>query len=348
MTSLNVDSSKLCYRALIGTGGIGTGTFFALNGNHTLGREESRSGRFLDRKDYCKLHIIAHYVRALVGDGFAVLPIGMVGEDDHGTRLLKEMSDVGLDLRYVRAVPNQQTLVCICFVYPDGTGGNLTIDDSASAQVDPLFIQKAETDFAAYAGEGIALAVPEVPLHGRAELLKLATKHRFLRAASFTSEEIRQARASGILANVDLLAINIDEASALADTSVEQEPADVIQQAIQVLRQVQPAMQVSITAGARGSWVWDGRELTYAHVHNVDIVSTAGAGDAHFSGILAGLIAGLSLSQAQELAALVAALSVTSPHTINKHLDRKSLKALADRLSVKLPQAVSALLQESG
>ena len=58
------------YRALIGTGGIGSGMFFALDGNHTLGREESRSGHFLDRRDYCKLHIVSHYVCRLLGPGF--------------------------------------------------------------------------------------------------------------------------------------------------------------------------------------------------------------------------------------------------------------------------------------
>ena len=41
--------------------------FFALDGNHTLGREESRSGHFLDRRDYCKLHIVSHYVCRLLG-----------------------------------------------------------------------------------------------------------------------------------------------------------------------------------------------------------------------------------------------------------------------------------------
>ena len=45
---------------MIGVGGIGSGVFFALDGNHTLGREESRGGRFLDRRDYCKLHIVSH------------------------------------------------------------------------------------------------------------------------------------------------------------------------------------------------------------------------------------------------------------------------------------------------
>lgn len=344
MTSLNLDLSRCRYRVLIGTGGIGTGTFFALNDNRTLGREESRGGRFLDRRDYCKLHIITHYVRVLMGDGFAVRPIGLVGGDDHGARLLQEMAEVGLDLRYVCALPGEQTLYCVCFVYPDGTGGNLTVDDSASGKVDPRWVRQAEGDFAAHVGQGIALAVPEVPLSGRAALLELATRYQFLRAASFTSEEIPQARAAGLLASVDLLAINIDEAAALADVSAEQAPVAVVGQAVEVLRQLQPDMQVSITAGAGGSWVWDGKQLAHAPVHAVDPVSTAGAGDAHFSGILAGLAAGLALRDAHELGVLTAALSVTSPHTINKNVDAKSLSALAHRLKAPLCPGVRKLI----
>ena len=79
-----LESLGLRYRALIGTGGIGSGNFFALDGNHTLGREESRSGHFLDRRDYCKLHIVSHYVCRLLGGSFSVIPLGMVGADDVG------------------------------------------------------------------------------------------------------------------------------------------------------------------------------------------------------------------------------------------------------------------------
>ena len=62
MKSLKVNIDSCHYKAMIGAGGIGSGMFFKLNGDHTLGREESRSGYFLDQKDYCKLHIISHYV----------------------------------------------------------------------------------------------------------------------------------------------------------------------------------------------------------------------------------------------------------------------------------------------
>ena len=55
------------YNRLVGIGGIGTGIFFALEGDHTLGRNESRAGRLLDVRDYCKLHIVIHYVAKLLG-----------------------------------------------------------------------------------------------------------------------------------------------------------------------------------------------------------------------------------------------------------------------------------------
>ena len=164
--------------------------FFALDGNHTLGREESRSGHFLDRRDYCKLHIVSHYVCRLLGRGFPVIPLGMVGADEVGDRLLGEMAEVGLDLRYVGRAEGRGTLYALCLIYPDGSGGNVTENDSACAAVDAGWIARAEAEFARFAGAGIALALPEVPLEARQKLLALGTAHGFLRVASFTTAEI--------------------------------------------------------------------------------------------------------------------------------------------------------------
>ncbi|MFC1718293.1 carbohydrate kinase family protein [Candidatus Poribacteria bacterium] len=345
MEPLQIDPSRRRYHTLIGTGGIGSGVFFALNGNHTLGREESRSGRFLDRRDYCKLHIVTHYVQTLMGPNFTTTPIGAVGDDDQGQILLNEMAEAGLNMRHVHSLPRKPTLYCVCFVYPDGSGGNLTVDDSACSEVDPALIREAEPDFADYSGAGIALAVPEVPIAARTELLELGTKYGFLRAASFTSEEIASARDLGMLTGLDLLVINVDEAAALAGVSSEQPAVSVVEAAVQSLQQINAAVHVSITAGSHGSWVWDGEKLTHVPVYGVEAVSTAGAGDAHFAGILTGLAAGLSLVEAHELGVLVAALSVTSPHTISKDVDRYSLRTLADAMQAPLCIRVRELLR---
>src|SRR5512137_1147208 len=110
MVPLHLRSRPLLYQAMAGVGGIGSGAFFAVSGNHTLGREESRAGRLLDRRDYCKLHIITHYVKALLGPDFATYPIGRVGADDAGRMLMEEMQAAGLDTTYVRLSSGEQTL----------------------------------------------------------------------------------------------------------------------------------------------------------------------------------------------------------------------------------------------
>jgi ribokinase len=97
--------------------------------------------------------------------------------------MIAEMREAGISVRRVEVVPGEQTLYSICFVYPDGTGGNLTVDDSASQKVDPALIRTAEPDFARLVGTGMTLAAPEVPLEARAELLRLGRKYRFFNTA---------------------------------------------------------------------------------------------------------------------------------------------------------------------
>jgi sugar/nucleoside kinase (ribokinase family) len=335
-------SLSLRFGGMVGTGGIGHGSFFLLEGNETLGREESRAGAFLDRRDYCKLHIVSHYLRALMGEAFPVFPVGKVGDDDAGGRLLAEMQDAGLDLRFVERVAGAPTLFSFCYLYPDGSGGNLTTGTSACTRVDPAAVSAAEDVMAGLGARGIALAVPEVPLAARAALLELAGRHGLFRAASFTRAEIRAARAAGAFDAVDLLAVNLEEAAAAADLdlaagSAPTYPADLAptypadlaptypagsqpelaERAAAALCRAHPGMRLSITAGAAGSWAGDAHGLVHAPALPVKVEGTAGAGDAHLAGLLAGLSLGLSIAEALPLAALAAAASVSSRHTIN-------------------------------
>ena len=333
---------------MVGTGGIGHGSFFLLDGNETLGREESRAGQCLERRDYCKLHIVSHYAKVLLGGDFAVYPIGKVGDDEVGTRLISEMESVGLDLRFVGRVSGHPTLYSFCFLYPDGTGGNLTTGNSACGLVDPASIHAAERVLAGLGSTGIALAVPEVPLAARSALLALATQHGLFRAASFTRAEMRDVRESGILEKVDLLAVNLEEAAAAAGIATARtgSPNDLVQEAAAALSRNHPRLLLSITAGAAGSWAWDGRALAHQAALPVTAEGTAGAGDAHFAGVLAGLASGLPLTESLELAALVAAASVTSVHTINTGITAASLLALR-HLRPGVSQRVTALLDNS-
>jgi ribokinase len=346
---LNIQGRNLRFHTLIGTGGIGTGSFFLLRGDHTLGREESRSGRFLDRRDYCKLHILCHYVKALLGERMSVVPIGRVGDDEAGTRLLDEMREVNLDLRFVDMLRGTTTLYSFCFLYPDGSGGNLTTEDSASGEVSADLVAEAEGEFRRAGGNGIAVALPEVPLEARAKLLELATHHGLFRVAAFSSGEMGRVRRDGLLERVDLLALNRDEACSLAEVNGDVlEHQAVAETAIDRLSRNHPQLMLSVTAGTAGSWSWDGRGLHHLPAIEVPVITTSGAGDAHLAGMIAAIALGLPPSTTHVLGVLLAAASVTSPHTIHKGISRRSLAALADRGALQDEALLRLLAQRSG
>ncbi len=345
MNHLHIAKTELIYTAMVGVGGIGAGSFFLLNGNHTLGREESRSGCFIDRRDYCKLHIVSHYVKAMLGNMFSVVPVGRVGDDETGRFLYHEMQDQGLVMDYVEKASGEKSLFSFCFIYPDGSGGNLTTDDSACARVDAKYVSRAKPLFYEFPEKGVALAVPEVGLEARRMLLELGSDHAFFRVASFSSAEITDERAKSLFSMIDLLALNIDEAARAA--GIENRDArteDVVSDSLKILSRMNPSMMITITAGAKGSWVWDGERVDYKPAVKVEALSTAGAGDAFLSGVIAGVCAGLPLFAAHELGALSGAFSVTSPHTIHKGLNRESLSKFSRTASYRISDGLKRLL----
>jgi len=346
------------YTRLVGVGGIGTGLFFALEGDHDLGRHESRLARRLDVRDYCKLHIITHYPAVLLrgsalGVPFQVLPVGRVGADEQGTRLRAEMTAGGMDVRFVRDVPGSPTLLSICFQYPDGAGGNITTSDSAAGTLVPRDLD----ELAAFIDRGtIVLAAPEVPLAVRRRMLELGTHGGAFRVASFSSAELRGGEAGELLALCDLVSLNEEEAAVLAGRAfVPGEGASFLDA---VARAAAPDLSLVVTAGAEG--VFTRRRAAFHRVPalRVPVVNTAGAGDAVLGGLITGLAAGLPLfgegdlslterpvQTALDLGVCLAALAVASPHTIPPDVAWGTLQDFVGRLGVRFGPSFDRLLQ---
>jgi ribokinase len=314
---------------LIGTGGLGSGMFFALEGDETVGREESRGGYLLDSRDFGKLHIVCHYVSVLLGDDLLVVPIGRVGRDAAGESVRRDLRDVGMDTSHVAVDQERPTQFSVCFTYPSGEGGNLTALNSASAEVSSADIQAARPLFKRFAGRGIALAVPEVPIAARSALLSQASEHGFLRVGSFVTGELRTREAHHLLGLLDVLAINKDEAAALADCDPAATTASIVEAATGFVSSRYQQLSLVVTAGRHGSWVWDGRELTSDPGIETEVRNAAGAGDAHLGAVIAGLAAGAGLAQANSFATVVSALKIRSPDTISADLDVAGVVAAA-------------------
>lgn len=341
-----IGQSSSRYGAMIGVGGIGAGILFSLDGNQDLGRNESRGGRLLDSRDYCKLHIISHFLAVFAGatsEGrpFHVLPIGKVGQDASGDRLLAEMKGAGMDCRFVEAIADLPTLFAVCYQFPDGAGGNLTPTNAAPSQLNETDLDHAQELLEAYGSKAIALAAPEVPLGIRDSLLRRATTMGAYRVASFIPGEMADAKRIGMLERVDLLAINEDEATALTGVPYSvSDPHPLLKACADFVRSCQPSMRVLLSLGRGGVYGFEKGRWVHVKAWNLPVSSTAGAGDTLLGSILACLAAGWPflpaentstgvLRSALEFGNLAAGLSVGSPHTIDPGLNLERIRAFA-------------------
>lgn len=352
----------------IGIGGIGAGMVYALQGNHDLGRNESRLGELLDSRDYCKLHITLHYIARLMGgarsepDSFRVWPIGFVGNDTAGGQLLTEMSSAGMDTRFVRTHPALRTAFSVCFIYPDGSGGNITSSNSAAGALAIDDIKAALPYMKAAGPRGVALCLPEVPLELRRDFLELASDCGNYRVCSFVLGEIEQARKMGLVALADLLALNQEEASALLGDS----PGHVFDDELLVehaaeLTSTRAHSRMIVSAGRKGAYGFECGSSQFCPAPVLQPRSTAGAGDALLAGVLCGLAAGIPfirqnghgssfsgriLRTALDLGVLNGSFSVTSPHTIHPDAVLENLFAFARSHGASISDSVRSACHE--
>ena len=331
-----INDSGFKYNHLIGIGGIGSGIFFKLFGNHTIGRNESREGELLPNKDYCKLHIITHYLASLLGtieNKFRIYPIGGIGNDPIGEYLFEEMKMLGMNMKSVKRFLDSSTLFSVCFQYPDFTGGNITSSNSASSKLNQIDITSFFNGFEEDKEKEIILSVPEVPIEPRLKILEIGRSRGSFNACSVSSFEIKEFNKKNSFINIDLLAINIDEAKTIASLHKMEKyrylkksyseikisktvrndsetirnvdtlnnicknnsasVANILNSCITFLVKRNPNMMIAITDGPNGSYGYYNNSLEFTPAIDVDVKATGGAGDAFMAGILAGLCCGL-------------------------------------------------------
>jgi sugar/nucleoside kinase (ribokinase family) len=355
------------FTCAIGVGGIGAGIVYALQGEHELGRNESRLGELLDSRDYCKLHIVLHYIARFMGSGrgpacFPVRPVGVVGNDAAGRQILIEMGAAGMDTQFVRTDPTLKTPFSVCFLYPDGSGGNITSSNSAAGALSFDDLAAALPYMKAAGARGVALCVPEVPLELRRNFLEIASDCGNYRVTSFVLGEIKEAQRMGLVALADLLALNQEEASALLGDG----PGHVLDEGLLAeraakLTATRPRLRMIVSTGRKGAYGFESGSSQFCPAPVLQPTSTAGAGDALLAGVVCGLAAGLPfikrnesgssfsgriLRTALDFGVLNASFSVTSPHTIHPDAALKELFAFAESHGASISDSLRCACDE--
>jgi sugar/nucleoside kinase (ribokinase family) len=143
-----------------------------------------------------------------------------------------------------------------------------------------------------------------------------------------------------LLAQVYLLALNHEEAVAVTGGAND---ARLLDACSAMASTANPTLRILVSAGADGAYIFENGAWSHHKAVPVEVISTAGAGDALLAGAIAGLAAGLPLADrndvissdkraicsAVDLGLSLAAFSVMSPHTIHPGATLESLLSFA-------------------
>ena len=332
---------------IIGIGGIGKGIIFESDSNETLGRNESRLMRLLPSRDYCKLHIVFHYIAKFASTQCKVIPIGFIGNDNNGNELLTLMQDAGMCTDWIERSLNFSTMLSVCFQYPDKSGGNITSCNSACSILRETDI-KSKCRAIGITDMDYVVALPEVPVSSRLELLKEGHDAGAFCITSFSSEEAVIFDQKDIMNKCNLIALNQEETRRFASIN-DISNLDDAQKAADIIIKKYPHLKLWLTVGSKGSISADKDNIRRYLPLPVKVINTGGAGDATLGGIIAGLASGLpfhrkaicdeweksDISSAAELGALLGGLSVESEDSIDSRLDLSYVKMYVEKQNWK-------------
>lgn len=287
---------KLSCDYVVGTGGVGQGILFQLEENHTMGRNESRQAQLTDSQDYCKLHIILHYIATFLNGDLPVYAISRVGADEQGKQLKKIMSKAGIDVSCVSEDKYHSTMYAVCYQYPNGECCNISTENSACMEVGKTDIDYFFQNISPK-GRGVIFAIPEVPLSTRIYFLEIGRKKGCCNVASVLSAEVVEFVVRGGVEKTDILSINEDEAEMFAKLDKENyvKGTDVVKACVVFLQKINPDICVIVTQGEKGAYVQWKEKVYRNHAIDVPVVNTAGAGDCFIATVIAALLKGNEL-----------------------------------------------------
>jgi sugar/nucleoside kinase (ribokinase family) len=324
------------FNKIVGIGGIGVGMLFHSPTNKTFGRNESRLVELSGAKDYCKLHIVFHYISSLLSPDVDVCPIGFVGDDANGEIVKDEMSKAGMNLRFIQTDGELPTTVSVCLQYPDKDGFNFTSANGANKKLSAEYIshclEQIEVD-----SSTIAAAIPEVDVDNRIYLMKSARKKGAFCVLSVPVSEAEEFKEKGAFAYCDLLAVNEDEAKAIVGSlsSCQQVSSELYD----YLKVYNPDIMLLVTCGKHGAYSVHNGHIEYIPVMPIQAVNATGAGDAFLGGTIAAISMGISfqkgtndtvfgqtpVASAAELGAICAGMAVECEDSIVENISKQSV-----------------------
>lgn len=242
----------------------------------------------LDARDFrlepggAEANVASHFVRL----GGTAAWVGRVGDEMLGRRLVRQLAERGLDVRWVDVDPNAPTGV---YFKDPGRGVHYLRRGSAASRMSPATLDGLPIDEAAVVHvSGITAALSE----SCAALVDAAIERTARSTARFSFDvnyrpalwqpAAAAARLRELAARADVVFVGLDEAQALWGS---QTPAEV--------REMLPEPGILVVKdGDVGATEFSADGETHVPAHRVEVVEVVGAGDAFAAGYLTALLGG--------------------------------------------------------
>lgn len=237
--------------------------------------------------------------------GAPTLMLGWVGIDEAAGAARRTLAAAGVDTSRIRDVSGQTTGVA-AVVVADDAENCIVISAGANAVA---ALEQVERDLAALAPASVVLLQGELPREATEDIIG-AARAADLRVILNLAPVVDLA--AGVLGMADPLIVNEHEARALG---VNPDGVDALDW-LTALQSSALGMSTVVTLGALGAvWV-DELGGGYMPAPPVQAVDTSGAGDNFCGALAAGLLRGMTLSEAIGLAVRSSAISVQAVGTI--------------------------------
>ncbi|UQZ88261.1 ribokinase [Deltaproteobacteria bacterium Smac51] len=236
--------------------------------------------------------------------GASVAMLGSVGRDEHGDKLLENLSSVGVEVEAVQRLEEVPSGLAIIGVEDSGNN-NIIVVPGANLHTSPDYIQSRREMI----GEAQAVIMQlEIPIESVAQAAALA---REMKKLVILDPAPATRLPDDLYRNIDILKPNEIELAHLADM-----PVTNIDEAEKAARKIleRGVGTVVVTLGSEGALIVTGASSVYMPVSSaVAAVDTTAAGDSFTAAMTMMLVEGYSLEQAVEFAGQVAGIVVSRP-----------------------------------
>jgi len=245
--------------------------------------------------------------------------IGVVGNDEAGSAVVRETAGQGVDTSLVVTRKDGMTGSYSAVMQPDG---ELLIGVADMDIFDTIDRQLIDSNWEQIASAALVFAETNMPadvLEHLVERCRDTDKRLFVDAVSVPKAPKLPAELSGI----DMLFCNLAEAQAILGDAVDSDDGEAAVKALAA----KGAAMIVVSAGADGLWCADKRDCKFLPAVLSDVVDVSGAGDALIAGTVFGRLMGRDLLTSCKIGLKAASMTIGS---IGRHCADLSADRIMD------------------